>query len=420
MFLPWFQWVSISTSWFSNMRSISMMLAGIIFLLTACGGGGSAVQAPVVTTSQNALQLAVDAGPAGTSGNVNRLYADVTICRPGTSQCQTIDHVLVDTGSTGLRLLSSVLAPSLGLPGLSGPAGFPLLNCARFVDLSFAWGPVVSADVLLGEKIASNIPIQVIADPAYNSQGGTCSSGTVINSIATLGAKGILGIGLLKEDCGSGCLSNAANRIYFTCSNASCSAMVGATNPLAKQLKNPVPLFDSDNNGIVVSLPAVAPSGASSLAGVLYFGINTKSNNQFAAGAILTTGTAGLIATQFEGRTLGSSFIDTGSNGIYFDSSSIPLCSGAGRTGFYCPASSTALTATMVGRNGVTVPINFTIDNAASLFSAGLKPVLPTLSGSINDPRIFDWGLPFFYGRRVFVGIEGQSSNLGVGPYYAF
>jgi Protein of unknown function (DUF3443) len=402
---------------FNKTRAFLALLATVsAFLIAACGGGGAAVQ----DAGANVLAVVVDAGPAGTNGNVNRLYADVTICQPGTAQCQTIDHVLLDTGSTGLRLLSSVVAPSLNLTKIVGASGFPLVNCAKFVDLTFAWGPVVTADVLLGGKIASNVPIQVIADPVFNGLGSTCSSGTVINSISALGAKGILGVGLLKEDCGSGCTSNANNGLYFTCTNAGCSAVTGTSIALGKQLKNPVPLFASDNNGLVVDLPAVDASGASRLSGALYFGINTQSNNQFASGSVLTTSATGLVTTVFQGRTLGSSFIDTGSNGIYFDSSSIPFCSGAGRTGFYCPASTTPLTANLVGRNAVTVPIAFSIDNATSLFAGGSKSALPTLSGSINDARIFDWGLPFFYGRRVFIGVEGQSSALGMGPYYAF
>ena len=420
IFLLWSLLVSTFKMCFSSMRLPLFLALVCACLLVACGGGGSSVQTTATSFSSNSLSITVDAGPAGTTGNVNRLYADVTICQPGTSQCQTIDHVLLDTGSTGLRLLSSAVAPSLSLVRATGAGGFPLLNCARFVDLTFAWGPVVSADIVLGGKSASNVPVQIIADAAFSGLGSSCSSGTVINSVAALGAKGILGVGLLKEDCGSGCVSNPNNGIYFTCTTANCSAVVGTTNPLAKQLKNPVPLFASDNNGLVVDLPAVSPSGASSLSGTLYFGINTQPNNQFASSTLLTTSATGLVSTVFQGKTLGSSFIDTGSNGIYFDSSSIPLCSGAGRTGFYCPATSTLLTATLVGRNGVTAPVSFSIDNATLLFAAGVKPVLPTLAGSINDARIFDWGLPFFYGRKVFIGIEGQTSTLGTGPYYAF
>ena len=35
-------------------------------------------------------------------------------------------------------------------------------------------------------------------------------------------------------------------------------------------------------------------------------------------------------------------------------------------------------------------------------------------------PVAVAWGLPFFFGRNVFVAIEGQSTPAGVGPYWAY
>ena len=82
------------------------------------------------TPTNNVQTLTVDAGPSGS--DVNVLYTDVTICTPGSpTQCQTIDHVIVDTGSTGLRILASVLSPSLNLPLMAASSSQTLANCAQ-------------------------------------------------------------------------------------------------------------------------------------------------------------------------------------------------------------------------------------------------------------------------------------------------
>ncbi|MDO8251192.1 MAG: DUF3443 domain-containing protein [Rhodoferax sp.] len=417
-------------------------LALVMILVTACGGGGGG-SAPALTglpgtptlnippslpAVPNALTVTVDAGPADIGYNVNRLYTDVTICLPGSrTQCQTINHVLVDTGSTGLRLLSGVMAPDLKLNRQTVNSGLPLLNCAQFVDNTFAWGPVATADILLSGKTAVSVPIQIIADPAYNNPPLACSGGgEAITTAKTLGANGIIGLGLFKEDCGPGCVTNANNEFYYTCTTASCTAAPTPTAAsLAQQVKNPVPLFAADNNGVLIDLPAVSAPGAPSLSGSLIFGIGTQSNNQLTSGKVLTTNSFGYITTRLGAQTLTNSFIDSGSNGLFFDSATIPNCSG-NSAGFYCPTSPTTLSATLVGANVVSSSVfSFSIDNATALFAGATNAVLPTLAGNINnpstfDPDTFDWGLPFFYGRRVFIGIEGQSSTLGTGPFYAF
>jgi len=66
--------------------------------------------APMGST-QNVQAIVVNAGPANTY--FNGAFTSVTVCAPSTSTCQTIDGVLVDTGSSGLRVLSSALTVTL-------------------------------------------------------------------------------------------------------------------------------------------------------------------------------------------------------------------------------------------------------------------------------------------------------------------
>jgi hypothetical protein len=398
---------------------ISILPALAVLLISACGGGGGGSATPVAPLANNVLPVVVDNGPANTGYNANRLYASIKICGPGTTVCQTIDHVLVDTGSTGLRLLASALAPALRLPQVTAESGLPLLNCVKFVDNSFAWGPVAMADITLGGITAASVPIQVIADPAFNSLASNCSvGGTPLTTATTLGANGILGLGVFKEDCGAMCAEITANKVYYSCADASCSTTAGTKVALAQQIKNPVPLFPTDNNGLLIDLPAVTATTASRLSGSLIFGVGTQPNNQPVGATLLGTSNVGLITTVFAGQSLGDSFIDSGSNGLYFDLASVRACTAAA-TGFYCPLSRVNLTASIVAANVALIPVSFTVDDALSLFATG-HSVLPTLAGDIGMSQTFDWGLPFFYGRRIFVGIEGRVSSLATGPFYAF
>lgn len=404
----------------------AVCLAWLVALLVACGGGGGGANtAPATPTTNpggspaqdNVLGVTVDAGPNGNA--VNALYATVTVCQPGsTSNCQTIDHILVDSGSTGLRLVSGVLDSGLNLPRSTTAGGTPLLNCAQFLDSSYAWGPVATADVLLGGRRANAIPIQLIADPTASASAATCSSGEAITDVASLGAKGILGMGILREDCGSDCSTVAANGFYYTCADAPCAVATPSTARTDQQLQNPIPRFATDTNGLVIDLPTPTTQAATSLSGSITFGIGTQTNNQFTQGTVLNI-SGGHITTVFAGRSLGTSFLDTGSNGLFFDSQSLPRCRTTA-TGFYCPTALTPLNATLSGSKGTSVAVSFAVDNAVNLFLNSTDAALPTLAGPVGDADTFDWGLPFFYGRRIFIGIEQQNSPLGTGPFYAF
>lgn len=418
-------------------RPLSIALVAVValstFVLSACGGGGGGgtvsgatlVSTPssFVPKQANAVQLTVDNGPASFTGyNVNRLFTSVTICKPGDPNlCQTIDHVLVDTGSTGLRLLHSVLAPSIvqNLGRVTASAGQPLLNCVQFVDTSHAFGKVALADVTLGAKTASNLPIQIIADPAYSAQSGVCAPGQTIASVANLGANGILGVGLYKQDCGTHCASTVNSGYYFTCPpTGACTSVLGTTVAVAQQVTNPVSRFATDNNGVVIDLPAVPVTGTVRTTGQMLFGIDTQTNNASNNRTPLVATAQGYIRTTLPTSTMDNSFIDSGSNGLFFGAAHLPDC-GSGAIGFYCPSSNTTLMTTLSGTNAATASVQFAVNDAVSLF-ANRYSVLPTLAGPL-DSNSFDWGLPFFFGRKVFIGIEGATpSSLGSGPLYAF
>ncbi|MGH9454438.1 MAG: DUF3443 family protein, partial [Terriglobia bacterium] len=126
----------------------------------------------------------------------------------------------------------------------------------------------------------------------------------------------------------------------------------------------------------------------------------------------------GNFTTVFNGQTYNdSSFLDTGSNGLYFPDSQIPTCQDY--TFWYCPTASVNLSATNQGYgNGATGTVNFVVGNADTLTALQSTAAVNGLAGP--NPGSFDWGLPFFFGRKVFTAIEGADTPGGQGPYWAY
>jgi hypothetical protein len=345
-------------------------------------------------------------------------FTSVTICAPGSAtSCQTIDGVLVDTGSSGLRLLASVV--TVALPQQTDPSGNPIAECNQFLD-GYTWGTVQTADITLAGEKASSTPIQIIGGTVATTVPAGCTNTGLVSedTLNDLGANGILGVGLFRQDCGSACSFVGASNpgIYYSCPASGC---VVAAEALTLQVQNPVWLFPQDNNGVLVDLPSVPSTGLASLTGSLIFGIGTQSNNALGAAKVLTVDFNGNITTVFSGQGYSGSFIDSGSNGLYFldtTATGLPLCPDTSL--FYCPATPVDLSATNVGLNAVSTPVTFVITNADALLSNQEISVFTGIAGPNSGS--FDWGLPFFFGRPVFTAIEQQSTPGGVGPYFAY
>jgi hypothetical protein len=377
------------------------------------GGGGST---PSVS---NVVDVVVDAGPTSTSPDVNTLFTTVTVCSPGsTTNCQTIDHIEVDTQSFGLRVLASAM--TLALPVQPAANGGSLAECTAFVD-GYSWGPVALADVKISGETASSVPVQVIGDPSFSNIPASCSGQAPVeeDTVTSFGANGILGIGVFDQDCGTQCVTAVDNGFYYACSSTLCQP---TTVPLAQQVTNPVSLFATDNNGSIIELPSVAAQGAATVTGSLIFGIDTQTNNASGTETVLTVDPQfGYLTALFNGESLAMSFIDSGSSGIFFNDTDIVQCTDPSFSQFFCPASTLSLTVTLQGTNGVAGAIGFDIGNAQTLEADNPTfAALPTLAGTNPIPGSFDYGLPFYFGRRVATALESGTTTLGAGPYVAY
>lgn len=388
--------------------------------------GTATITIAPTTAAENAQPIVVDAGPTVNGspvGYVNGAFVSINVCVPGTSSCQTIDHVLVDTGSEGLILLSGTGTAggelTLSLPQANASDGNPLADCSVFED-GYTWGPVQTADIAIAGEKASSVPIHVLGQSGFAPAPSSCSSQTTgpeEDNISSLLANGILGVGLFQQDCGLACdptvspTPPAPNYFYYSCSGSSCNPI---QVPVAQQVSNPVIFFPTDNNGVQIQLPAIADAGASDVSGTLIFGIGTQTNNTLGSATVYNTTDTGTITTTFNGGSYPGSFIDSGSNGTFFLNTSltgIPQCSG-NISAFYCPSSEQFLTATNQGTNGSSNSVTFAINNANTLFNnnGGTFTAFDNLGGpsslSPGGSNVFDWGLTFFFGKNVYTGIE--------------
>jgi hypothetical protein len=399
---------------------------GLILCLAAisCGGGSGNLgpSAPPPPTGNNVVNVIVDQGPLPTTNpTANTLYTSVTVCFPGSAtNCQTIDHIEVDTGSYGLRILAPVMNATLNLPVQLASNGNSLVQCTQFV-IGYSWGPVVAADVQIGGETVSSLPIQAIGDPRFTTVPADCSgTGMAQDTVAAFGANGILGIGPFAIDCPA-CETTVIPGTYYACTSTTC---VGTMVPATTQVPNPVTKFAKDNNGSIIQLPSVANAGATTVTGTLTFGIDTQSNNASGTQTVLTVDGLAQLIVMFNGVSLAQSFIDSGSNGIYFSDANIALCTATNLTEFYCPANNLTLPATIQGQNGVmTNNLTFQVGNALTMLNnpaAVNYGAFPLLAGTNPNAQSFDFGLAFFYSRRVATAVEGAKTSAGTGPYVAF
>jgi hypothetical protein len=372
-------------------------------------------------TGNNTMPVHVDQS----SGTVNALLASIQVCVPGSqspAQCVSVDNMLVDTGSTGVRITARAI-PTLA-PLLLTQAGavddtsgaLPIAECMPFAS-GYTWGSVKRADIVMGSKTASNLPIQLISDGAFDTP-GDCSAhgGPDLGSFA--GINGIIGIDNFTSDSADAIKTAIPGNYYYCSTQNSC---VSTRMLASKEVTNPVSAFAADNNGTVIRLPALAAGGQTSVTGQLVFGVNTQQNNAMPAKpTVFAVDKYGTFTTQYQGQVFNRSAIDSGTNSYAFADDAIPY----DPSKWYVPTSTLQLTATMEATNGSGAPVQmpFSVGNVYSLTATGnaaLDNVGSYFAGTA-DNRMFLWGLPFFYGRNVYTVIGPAKIGQQTGPFVAF
>ncbi|MCQ8239635.1 DUF3443 family protein [Rhizosaccharibacter radicis] len=336
----------------------------------------------------------------------NRLTVSVTVCSPGSERCVTIPHIMVDTGSVGLRLQAHAVPDGLDLPLARNGSGQVVAECLRFVGAA-AWGALHRADVRMGGLIARDIPVQVVGDELPRP--GSCPGGGHPTS------NGTLGIGLHATDCGGNCVQSEAHPGYLACAGAACAPYPGPV-PLFLQLPQPLRRFGTDNNGVMLDMPMPAHHGEARVEGRLLFGLGTNRDNGFGGASIIRLSARGRVSTEYAGRTATDSYFDSGTQSLIVPDDRLPICPGGHASVCLRPAVRTS--ATVVGADGSRTVIPFLVGEFPR---PGEHGVFAGAVSVARRPDLFVWGFPFFIGRRVGLLFAGETvpgrPDL-VGPLY--
>ena len=182
-------------------------------LLSACNGGGNSSGGsgggsdvtPLTPPTNPNVSVAVTANvDSSVCGYYNAPCVTVTICVPGTSTCDTIPNVLLDSGSYGLRVFSSLLTNTGSSLPIETFDGESLAECVKYADDSANWGPVAMANITLnGTSTIESIPMQII-NAAYANLPEDCAGATNDSTPASFHLNGIIGVGPYTNDSISG------------------------------------------------------------------------------------------------------------------------------------------------------------------------------------------------------------------------
>lgn len=401
------------------MKNFIIFSIYLLFSLSACNSGNI-----VATTSNqvnNVAEIVIDKGPDSlpeSRATTNILYTTIRVCSPGSiTNCLSIDHVLLDTGSTGLRIINSNAIDALRLPRMLYNES--LVNECTSFPRGYVWGSINYADVYWAHEIAPKITLQIIANTTAPVPSSCLdfSPPNPIHTVSELRANAIMGIGNMVYDKESDVLGiESSGAGYYSCSNNSCSHI---NIPDTSQVSNIIAQFKDKTvtNGYLIQLPEVLESYTDILKGQIVFGLNTKSNNQISTQAkIFRAMPLGYITTIYANQVKFGLF-DSGTNSIKVTSNTDPVIPVI--HGELFPSTPIMLTAQLADFAFAEPFYNLSDVNFMLISNQQVKPVLPYV-GTYGGFSEFLWGIPFFIGKNVYFGINKATVNNESTPFVGY
>jgi probable HAF family extracellular repeat protein len=357
----------------------------------------------------------------------NEPYTNIRFCAPGSNtDCQVIDHIIVDSGSVGLRLVSAAVKNALfaKMPTVT-TGGKTVTECETYVR-SYTYGPLKTADVYIAGKVVRNFPIQVIGASGYpvpdDCANQAPKDSTETDTVASFYGNGLIGVDFPLADDGR----------YYACTTSGKSCVV---NSAYSKIPNLVSKFDADNNGVVMSLPLISYAGSKApVIGSLTFGVGTEPNNKPPAGAVPLVNhfkndtfvfNLQVGATNQAGTTSASAYIDSGTSDLALAPPSWPLCKDdeAGGNQYVCPPGygEFPLGFYSSDKTAPQFQIGVTVGNSTTLQSNGDVAYndIAEIPDKSSLPGTVALGLSFFFGKSNYFVFDGKESPLGNGPINA-
>jgi len=400
----------------------ALFTASLLLTIVASTSAGAATK---VASPANVLPLTVHYDTAVADPNIPTV--SITLCVPGytdTAHCQTIPDILVDTGASGLRVVSSVLNSTLQKAFVPETySGKNVAECLQYVQ-SAVWGSVSQADVWLGTDPTSgtppagaqygkSVPFHLIGSSGVPTAPSQCSStGPIQDTVADFGSNGTIGVSPAALD---------GEPLYYTCSATACTK---ASLPSASQVPNPVGRLPTDNNGVILQVNALSSGNAqTSGSGSLILGIGTESNNKLATSTKIDYVNAdyGMNSIKLQvgsnkAKSFASSYYDAFDSGTNF--LTFPSLTGLSTdsSGNFNPKSATSVAMSVTDAKSTTsTGYAFTVatySNATVNKDAALSQIGDNDGGG-NDIVLI--GFPYFYGKTLYFAMDGAKVSSASG-----